>query len=142
MIEEKVTDEEIKQLEEELKKLEGKDTSFGSPTAVQKDSFFKFFRHILDLKDTTRVGNLSNPEIGLGRLSVRGNKSIALYAEAEGLNEVRDYFLGKSNILTESSMARKGFFLQTVITQIKKEGKVKSQNTEKKKWFGNKQESE
>ena len=135
---EEVSDEEIKQLEEELKKLEGKDSSYGSPTAVQKESIFKFFNRILTIKDTTRVGNLTAPEIGLSRLSVRGNKSIALYAEVEGLDIVKDYFNNQSNILTESSMAKKGFFLQTVVTQIRKEGKVKSQSSEKKRWFSSK----
>ena len=106
-----VSDEEIKELEEELKKLESKDTSYGSPTAVQKESIFKFFNRILTTKDTTRIGNLTAPEIGLGRLSVRGNKSIALYAKAEGLDIVSDYFNDLSNILTESSMSKKGFFL-------------------------------
>ena len=130
-----VSDEEIKQLEEELKKLEDKDTSYGSPTAVQKDSLFKFFRDILTLKDTTRVGNLSAPEIGLSRLSVRGNKHIARYAEAEGLDIVKDYFGDMSNILTESSMAKKGFFLQTVVSQIKIEKKAQHKSDTNKKWF-------
>ena len=85
---------------------------------------------------------MSNPEIGISRLSVRGYKHIARYAEAEGLDTVNSYFKDQSNILTESSMARKGFFLQTVITQIKKEGKIKSQTTDKKKWFKEKPEGE
>ena len=138
---EEVTDEEIEKLEDELKKLESKDTGYGSPSASQKDNLFKFFRYILTTKDTTRVGNLTSPEIGLGRLSVRGNKSIALYAKAEGLTLVEDYFNDLSNILTESSMSKKGFFLQTVVTQIKKEQKLKEPTKEKKKWFGGKKES-
>ncbi len=140
---EEVSDEEIKQLEEELKKLESKDTSYGSPTAVQKESLFKFFNKILTIKDTTRVGNLSTPEIGLSRLSLRGNKSIALYAEVEGLNIVRDYFNNQANILSETSMSKKGFFLQTVITQIRKEKKGTDKSQEKRKWFtGSKKEAE
>lgn len=133
---EEVTDEEIKQLEEELKKLESKDTSYGSPSAAVKESLFKFFNKILTIKDTTRIGNLTAPEIGLGRLSVRGNKSIALYAKAEGLTIVEDYFNDLSNILTESSMSKKGFWSQLFVTQIKSEKKIKSSTPEKKKWFG------
>jgi len=133
---EEVTDEEIKQLEEELKKLESKDTGYGSPSAAVKESLFKFFNKILSIKDTTRIGNLTSNEIGLSRLSVRGNKSIALYAEAEGLNLVRDYFNNQSNILTESSMSKKGFWSQLFVTQIRKEAKIKDRSLEKKKWFG------
>lgn len=139
---EEVTDEEIKKLEEELKKLEDKDTGYGSPSAAVKESLFKFFNKILTIKDTTRIGNLTAPEIGLGRLSVRGNKSIALYAEAEGLDLVANYFNNQSNILTESSMSKKGFWSQLFVTQIKSERKLKDKSSEKKKWFGGKEKSE
>ena len=132
---EEVSDEEIKQLEEELKKLEDKDASYGSPKSPDKESLFKFYNKLLTIKDTTRIGNLTAPEIGLSRLSVRGNKSIALYAEVEGLNIVRDYFNNQANILTETSMAKKGFMSQLFFTQIKREKKDKDR-TEKKKWFG------
>lgn len=136
---EEVTDEEIKQLEEELKKLEDKDTSYGSPKSPDKESLFKFYNKLLTIKDTTRIGNLTAPEIGLGRLSVRGNKSIALYAEAEGLNIVRDYFNNQANILTETSMSKKGFMSQLFFTQIKREKKDKPKS-EKKRFWGKKLE--
>ena len=139
---EEITDEEIKQLEEELKKLEDKDTSYGSPKSPDKESLFKFYNKLLTIKDTTRIGNLLATEIGVSRLSVRGNKSIALYAEAEGLNLVSEYFINRANIITETSMAKKGFMSQLFFTSIKKEKKDKPQ-TEKKKWFtGSKKEGE
>lgn len=140
MIEE-VSDEEIKELEEELKKLESKDTSYGSPTAAQKESLFKFYNKLLTIKDTTRIGNLTAPELGLAKLSVRGSKSIALYAKAEGLTVVEDYFNDLSNILTETSMAKKGFMSQLFFTQIKREKKDKPK-TEKKSWFGGNKKEE
>ena len=130
---EEVTEEEIKQLEEELKKLEDKDTSYGSPKSPDKESLFKFYNKLLTIKDTTRIGNLTAPEIGIGRLSVRGNKSIALYAKVEGLDIVSDYFNDQANILTETSMAKKGFMSQLFFTQIKREKKDKPK-PEKKKW--------
>ena len=138
---EEVSDKEIKALEEELKKLEDKDTSYGSPKSPDKESLFKFYNKLLTIKDTTRIGNLTAPELGLGRLTVRGNKSIALYAEAENLQVVADYFNNQSNILTESSMAKKGFMSQLFFTQIKREKKDKPK-TEKRKWFSNKDKSE
>ncbi len=139
---EEVSEEELKQLEEELKKLEDKDTSYGSPSAAQKESLFKFYNKLLTIRDTTRIGNLTSIEIGLGRLSVRGNKSIALYAEAEGLSIVKDYLNNQANILTETSMAKKGFMSQLFFTQIKREKKDKPK-TESKRWFsGKEKESE
>ena len=135
MAEEEVTSEEIEKLEEELKKIEDKDTSFGAPKSPDKESLFKFYNKLLTIKDTTRIGNLTAPEIGMGRLSVRGNKSIALYAESEGLDIVGDYFKNQANILTETSMAKKGFMSQLFFTQIKREKKDKPKS-EKSGWFG------
>jgi len=135
---EEVTDEEIQKLEEELKKLEDKDTSYGSPKSAEKDSLFKFFRTILSTKDTTRIGNITAQELGISDLSVRGWKRIALYAKVEGLHIVEDYLNGQSEIITSSSMSRKGFWSQLFVTQIKAEKKLKEKPLEKKRWFGKK----
>jgi len=139
---EEVLDEEIKKLEEDLKKLEDKDTSYGSPSATVKESLFKFFNKILTIKDTTRIGNLTAPEIGLSRLSVRGNKSIALYAGVESLDTVADYFNNQANIISETSMAKKGFWSLNFVTQIRKEARIKDTKPEKKGWFTKKTKEE
>ncbi len=136
---EEVTDEELKVLEEELKKLEGKDSDYGSPKSSEKDNLFKFFRTILAIKDTTRVANLTRQELGISDISVRGWKRIARYAKEEGLDVVADYFDAQSEIMTSTSMSIKGFWSQNFVTQIKKEGKIKDK-TEKKGWFSKKTE--
>ena len=95
-----VTDDELKELEEELKKLEEKDTSYGSPKAPEKDSQFKFFRDILKIEDTTRIGNLTAQELGISKLGVRHYQELALYSEAEGLKTVSKYYRDRSEIIT------------------------------------------
>jgi len=139
---EEVSDEEIEKLEEELKKLESKDTGYGSPSASLKDNLFKFFRYILTTKDTTRVGNISTQELGVSDLSIRGWKRIAHYARAEKLNTVADYLDGQSEIMTSSSMSKKGFWPQLFVTQIRREKKEGEKKAEKKRWFGGKKERE
>lgn len=125
-------DEELKNLEEELKKLES--TEYGSPSQEKKENIFKFFREILRLKDTTRIGNLSNTELGVTRLGVRSYQEVSLYAAAEGLDTVSTYLSDKANIITATSMGRKGFWSKLFVTQIKRE--KKEEPTEKKnKWF-------
>ncbi len=136
---EEVSDEEIKQLEEELKKLESKDTSYGSPTATEKDNLFKFFRNILTTEDTTRIGNLTGPELGLSKLGVRHYQELAAYAGVEGLDMVENYLMQKSQIITSTSMSRKGFWSQLFVTQIKREKKDSDKQPEKKGWWGKKQ---
>ena len=138
---EEVTTDEIKELEEELKKLEDKGTSYGSPKAPEKDSQFKFFRDILRIKDTTRIGNLTAQELGLSKLGVRHYQELALYANVEGLKEVGKYFMDRSQIATSTSMSKKGFWAQLFVTQIKKEKKDKPTQI-KKGWFSKKTEEE
>ena len=130
-----VTSDEIKELEEELKQLENKDTSYGSPKSPEKDSQFKFFRDILKIADTTRIGNLTAQELGISKLGVRHYQELSLYAGAEDLDVVSKYFNARSQIITATSMSKKGFWAQLFVTSIKKE--QKSKPTEAKKgWFG------
>ena len=135
-------DEELKKLEEDVKKLESIDTGYGSPEPERKDNLFKFFREILKIRDTTRVGNLTTSELGITRAGVRPYLEIASYAEAEGLDLVADYFRDKSDIITSSSMSKKGFWPQLFVTQIKAEKKVKEPTKKKKSWFAKKETEE
>ena len=130
-------DEELEALEEELKKYEDKDTS--SPTAAKKDNIFKFFRDILTVKDTTRIGNLKPEELGLSKLGVRHYLELANFMDSEGMDTVKDYFVNRSNIVTSTSMSRKGFWSQLFVTQIKREQKDKVKEPEKKGWFKKKE---
>lgn len=139
---EEVSDEEIEKLEEELKKLDDKDSSYTSPSSPKKDNIFKFFREILTTKDTTRIGNLKAEELGVSKLGVRHYQELANYAEVEDLDKVKEYFMNRSNIVTATSMSRKGFWSQLFVTQIKREQKEKTKESEKKSWFGKKKEGE
>lgn len=139
-MENEVTDEEIKKLEEELKELEGKD-SYGFPNKADKDSLFKFFRRILDIVDTTRIGNVTATELGVLRLGIRHYQELSKYAESEGLSNVANYLLNKSHIITSTSMSKKGFWSELFVTQIKKERKDKDK-TEKKGIFSSKKKEE
>lgn len=128
-------DDELKQLEKELKSLEEMD-KYGSPEPEKKDNMLKLFRDVLEREDTTKTGNLNDSEIGVTKISTRGYLGIASYARARGLHEVAKYLEQQSHILTSTSMSRKGFFLQLIVTNIKKEQKIKSPDeTKKKQWF-------
>lgn len=130
-------DEDIKKLEDDLKKLESLD--YGSPEPQKKEGLFKFFREILSQKDTTRIGNLSTTELGVTRLGVRPLQELSLYADAEGLDLVADYLSDKADVLTSTSMSKKGFWSKLFVTQIKHE-KKETPKEAKKSWLGKKEE--
>lgn len=131
------SEEELKKLEEELKQLESSSSSegYGSPKQPDKDSVFKFFREILYLKDSKKVGNLKKEELGLTRLGIRHYLDIANYAEHQGLAGFSDYLRAKSEIIAATSMSKDGFLSKLFVTQIKKEQKSEKQPEKKKSWF-------
>ena len=107
-----------------------------------KDTVFKFFREILVSKDSTKVANLDNRELGQLDLSVRSYLEIAKYLEAEGLDKVQKYMEDKAEIIARTSMSKKGFWSQLFVTQIKKEQKLKESEPKKKWLFSGKKEEE
>ena len=142
-------EEELAELERELEELEASSgesekQSYGSPSPEKKDNMFKFFREVLNLKESWKVANLKDEEIGKSKLGVRAYLELAAYAAAEDLDLVSAYFKDKADIVAAPTMGRKGFMAQLFVTQIRKEQKVKSPEQKKKNWFGaggNKDES-
>lgn len=133
---ENATDEELIQQAEDLGLLDA--GGYGSPEPEKKDGIFRFFRDVLKFPESWKVGNLKDVEIGQSKLSIRSLLELGQYAEKEGLNEVADYFVERANIVGSTTMGRKGFFLQTSITNIKKEQKIREPMPEKKRWIGGK----
>jgi len=131
-------DEEIKQLEEELKGGDASSSKYGSPLPQKKESFFTFFKRILDSDDSRKVSNLDAADLR----KVRGQLDIALYAEAEGLGKVSQYLLDKAENVLSTAMSKKATFLKILVTQIKKEQKIKEPKAIKRGIFsGSKQEA-
>ena len=141
-------EETLEELEKELETLESSEelgkSSYGSPTPEKKEGIFKFFKEVLNFKESWKVGNLKDEEIGKSTLGVRSYLELAAYAKAEELDLVSDYFTDKANIVAAPTLGRKGFFLQTAVTQIKKEQKLKESSQKKKSFLfggGKKDES-
>lgn len=139
MVEEDITNEQMEELAEEMEKLGGDGKEYGYPKAPPKESIFRFFRHILGLTDSSKVGNLDKDELGNLKLSVRDYLDIANYAEAENLDQVTAYLRSKAETVLSTSMSKKGFLSQLFVTQIKKEQKL-SKPEVKKSLFGKSKE--
>lgn len=134
----KAEEAELAALEEELQELaEGNQlSSYGSPEPEKKDGVFKFFREILGLDESWKVGNLNNTEIGQPRHSIRKLLRIARYTNKEGLDEVSKYLRLEAAEIAATSMGRGGFLPQLFVTQIKKEQKIKEPTPQRKGFFG------
>ena len=133
-------DEELQELTEELAELEAAAGSnklnFGTPDAKKQEGMFKFFKEILHLPESWKVGNLKDEEIGKPTLSIRANLELAAYLKEEGWDKVADFFTTQADIVAAPTMGRKGFMAQLFVTQIRKDHKVASPTAKKKRWFG------
>lgn len=97
-----------------------------NPKQNVKDSIFRFFRDILKLKDSSKTGYLKEEEIGRLPLTVRGYQSMANFFHSQKMDRIAEHFIREGEITLATSLSRKGFFLQTTVTQIKKEQKMSS----------------
>ena len=137
-------DEQLQKLEAELKDLEnidiGTSSGYGSPSPEKKDNILKLFRDMISSKDSRKIANLSTTELGHAKLGVRHLLEIANYASSEGLDMVSKYLTDKAEIVLATSMSKQGWFGNLVVTQIKKEQKLKEPKQLKKGLFGRKEE--
>ena len=93
---------------------------FGSyPNQTPRESIFTFFKHILGIKDSSKVGNLDRRELGMLDLSVRncehlGKLGFMLHNKSYG-----DFFMRKAEITLATSMSKKGWLPELVVSQKK-----------------------
>ena len=93
---------------------------FGSyPDAVPKESIFTFFRHLLGIGDSSKVANLDKRELGMLDLSVRNSEHLAFLGDALHNKSYEDFFMKKAEITLATSMSKKGWLPELVVSQKK-----------------------
>ena len=98
----------------------GNQDQFGSyPEAPAKESIFTFFRHILGIKDSSKVANLDKRELGMLDLSVRNSEHLAGLGYMLHNKSYGDFFMRKAEITLATSMSKKGWLPELVVSQKK-----------------------
>jgi hypothetical protein len=93
---------------------------FGSyPEMTPKESIFTFFRHILGIKDSSKVANLDRRELGMLDLSVRNSEHLAKLGNMLHNKSYQDFFMAKAEITLATSMSKKGWLPELVVSQKK-----------------------
>lgn len=135
--EEEINNMNVEQLQELEKQIGGgseeEDFSMGAPSPDKKDSQLKLFRDIINTKDSKKVANLGSKELGDVKMGVRHLLEMALYCEVEGIHILAEAFEREAEITLATSMSKKGFLLQTIVTQIQKQMKMKEPSDKVKK---------
>jgi hypothetical protein len=96
------------------------DQQFGSyPGSSSRDSIFTFFSRILGLKDSSKVANLDRRELGMLDLSVRNCEYLAGLGTLLHNKSYNDFFMRKAEITNATSMSKKGWLPELVVSQKK-----------------------
>jgi len=89
------------------------------PTSKKPESLFTLFKDVWRTKDSSKVANLDNVELGDLGLSVRECKRIGLFAGIVKHQKFGDYFTQLGEITLSTSMAKKGWFVEQFVTTRK-----------------------
>lgn len=123
-----LTDEEMKVVQNDpaLASLLSTDNSMSAPDAPTKESTLKLLNEVRNedrdaINKISRTGNLEQIELGKLPIDVRHYLNIANYAESEWgeSNPATLYLQRKAGIILNTSLSRKGFFLNLAVTQRK-----------------------
>ena len=98
------------------------------PGLKKKDDVFSLFKRVWRAPDSSKVANLSGQELGMFPMSVRDNQYLALLGTTFNHNDLADFFMGRSEIILSTSMAKKGWFTELFVSQKKFNTKSSSQN--------------
>ena len=107
----------------------------------QKESIPSFFTKVVQAKDTTKTGNLTQEELGFPNLPVRTYKELSTFCN-KLINKPKwaDYFDAMSENQTSTSLSKNAILLQLVTTsnRVQKFQDITQEKKENRGWFGKK----
>lgn len=107
-----VTPEEALDAAEE----QAEDQFLGYSEGKPKEGLYALFEKISIVPKTIRVGNVDKQELGTLGISVREGMRVAMIGNTFGHPIFAKFFFDQANIITESSMAKKGWFQELFVT--------------------------
>ena len=92
---------------------------FGGSEPEPLGGIYGLFKEALNRKDSKKISNLTDTELGIWNLSVRDCERIALISKTFKHPGVFKFFQAQSRIITDSAMSRKGWFAELFVTSKK-----------------------
>lgn len=112
---------------ENYEDIEGYEGLANVPGLKKKDDVFSLFKRVWKAPDSSKIANLSHQELGMLPMSVRGNQYMALLGDTFNHPDLANFFMGRSEIILATSMAKKGWFTELFVSQKKFTSKSSSQ---------------
>ncbi len=112
-----------------------------TPQPEDKQNQFTFINNVATTEDTTRVGNVSDTELGNSKYPIRSFKNLALISDKIMENDLfKEYFLAESSIVTDTSLSKDGFLDKLAVTQTRQIADVtKRKSRANRGWFRKKE---
>jgi len=88
----------------------------GFAEAKPKEGLYALFNKVLTLPKTIKVGNVDKQELGALGISIRECLRVALIGKTFGHKRFADFFENQANIITDTSMAKRGWFSELFVT--------------------------
>ncbi|GBE19357.1 MAG TPA: hypothetical protein ENG87_05810 [Candidatus Pacearchaeota archaeon] len=107
-----------------------------------KQNVHTFFTNIIKADDTTKVGFLSEGELGIPSLPIRTTKELELFSKDVWSQDAwAKYFKKLSEITTSTSLSKEGILIKLSVTQKKELADVTPSKKKNKGWFRKKDDS-
>ena len=104
--------------------------------AEQKSNIHTFFTKVIQNEDTTRIGNLTEEELGMPKVPERTLKDLELFCkEVYGNNAWADYFNKAAGILTSTSLSKDAILLKLAVTNKKEVADMTPPRKKNVGWF-------
>ena len=84
-----------------------------------KEGLYALFDKVLNLPRSTKVGNVDKMELGSLGISIRESLRVALIGKTFGHPIFADFFANQANIITDTSMAKRGWLAELFVTSKK-----------------------
>jgi len=122
-------DEYEEQLEDQIEKQQDLMEDM-SPSLKQKDDLYSLFWKVVKTRESSKVGNLNEKELGMLNISVRDCQKIALLAYKLNHKGFGDFFLDQGEITLATSASRKGWLPELFVSQRKFQTKARKKQQE------------
>ena len=114
-----------------------------APIPEEKHSVHSFLHKVATSDDTTKLGNLSDEEVGLPKLPLRTYKELALFCdEIANMPYFSNYFNKKAEILTSTSLSKDALLLKLAVVIRREQSNILKTPKANKGWFRKKGNSD
>lgn len=127
--------------QDELDAAELQDQQDIYPPESGLGGIYALFGQVISQEDVNRIANLSKEELGTMPFDVRGSLRVAQLAYSFGHKMFADFFAYQAKMISETSLSKDGFLIQTFVTSKKQtthkqdeSPRLQTEEKDKHKW--------